>query len=64
MGTASYGTAPIGPEENTEVVTIGLVATIAPDGAPVVIGIRDESRFGPPACNLEILAAGREAASL
>ncbi len=62
-GTASYGTAPIGPEENTEVVTLGLVATTAPDGAPVVIGIRDESRFGPPACSLEILAAGRDAAT-
>jgi hypothetical protein len=63
VGTASYGTAPIGPEENTEVVTLGMVATIAPDGAPVVIGIRDESRFGSPACSLEILAAGREAAT-
>ena len=62
-GTASYGTAAIGPDENTEVVTLGLVATTAPDGAPVVIGIRDESRFGPPAVSLEILAAGREAAT-
>src|SRR5580704_7504222 len=63
VGTASYGTAPVGPEENTEVVTLGLVATTAPDGDPVVIGIRDESRFGPPACSLEILAADREAAT-
>ena len=62
-GTASYGTAAIGPEENTEVVTLGLVTTTAPDGGPVVIGIRDESRFGPPACSLEILAADREAAT-
>ena len=63
VGTASYGTAPIGPEENTEVVTLGLVAATAPDGSPVVIGIRDESRFGSPACNLEVLAANREAAT-
>jgi hypothetical protein len=62
-GTASYGTAAVGPEENTEVVTLGLVTTTAPDGSPVVIGIRDESRFGPPACSLEILAADREAAT-
>ena len=48
VGTASYGTAAVGPEENTEVVMLGLVATTAPDGDPVVIGIRDESRFGPP----------------
>ncbi|MGH3154197.1 MAG: AAA family ATPase [Streptosporangiaceae bacterium] len=63
VGTASYGTAPVGPEENTEVVTLGLAATTAPDGAPVVVGIRDESRFGPPVCNLEILAADRGAAT-
>ena len=63
VGTASYGTAPVGPEENTEVVTFGLVTSTAPDGAPVVIGIRDESRFGPPVCNLEILAADQAAAT-
>jgi DNA polymerase III delta prime subunit len=60
---ASYGTAAVGPEENTEVVTFGLVATAAPDGAPVVIGIRNESHFGPPFCDLEILAADRSAAT-
>jgi DNA polymerase III delta prime subunit len=63
VGAASYGTAAIGPEENTEVVTLGLVAAAAPAGAPVVIGIRDESRFGPPVCTLEVLAADREAAT-
>jgi DNA polymerase III delta prime subunit len=63
VGPASYGTAPVGPQENTEVVTFGLVATTAPDGSAVVIGIRDESRFGPPFYNLEILAADQAAAS-
>ena len=63
VGAASYGTAPVGPEENTEVVTFGLVLSTAPDGTPVVIGIRDESRFGPPFCNLEILAADQAAAT-
>ena len=62
-GAASYGTAPVGPQENTEVVTFGLVTTTAPDGTPVVIGVRDESRFGPPFCNLEILAADQAAAT-
>jgi hypothetical protein len=62
-GAASYGTTAVGPEDNTEVVTFGLVAAAAPDGAPVVIGIRDESQFGAPVCNLEILAADREAAA-
>jgi SpoVK/Ycf46/Vps4 family AAA+-type ATPase len=62
-GAASYGTVAIGPEENTEVVTLGLVTATAPDGAPVVIGVRDESQFGPPLCSLEILAADRSAAA-
>jgi len=53
----------VGPEENTEVVTLGLVAAAAPGGVPVVIGIRDESRFGAPVCWLEVLAADREAAT-
>ena len=63
VGAASYGTAPVGPEENTEVVTFGLVTSTAPDGTPVVIGIRDESRFGSPFCNLDILAADQAAAT-
>src|SRR5689334_908592 len=63
VGSASYGTAAAGPEENTEVVTLGLVAAAAPAGAPVVIGLRDESRFGPPFCTLEVLATDRDAAT-
>ena len=63
IGAASYGTVAIGPEENTEVVTLGLVTAMAPDGSPVVIGVRDESQFGPPLCSLEILAAERSAAA-
>jgi hypothetical protein len=63
VGAASYGTAAIGPEENTEVVIFGLVTAGAPDGAPVVIGIRDESRFGRPFCTLEVLAADQAAAT-
>ncbi len=62
-GAASYGTAAIGPDENTEVVVLGLVAATAPDGAPVVIGIRDESPFGGHFCTLEILAADRSPAA-
>ena len=63
IAAASYGTVAIGPEENTEVVTFGLVTATAPDGVPVVIGVRDESQFGPPLCSLEILAADRSAAA-
>jgi len=60
---ASFGTAAVGPDQNTEVVTLGLVVSTAPDGAPVVIGIRDESHFGPPQCSLEVLAVDRPAAT-
>lgn len=62
-GSASYSTAAAGPDTDTEVVALGLIATTAPGGAPVVIGIRAEREFGPPYGDLEILAAGRDAAS-
>jgi hypothetical protein len=62
-GAASYGTAAAGPERSVEVVLFGLVTTTAPDGAPVVIGIRNESQFGPPHCYLEVLAADQPTAS-
>jgi hypothetical protein len=57
LAAASYGTAAVGPEENTEVVTLGLIATAAPDGTPVVIGLHSVEQFGPPHCTLEVLAA-------
>jgi hypothetical protein len=62
-GSASYGTAATGPDTDTEVVTLGLIATSAPGGAPAVIGIRAEREFGPPYGELEILAADRAVAS-
>jgi hypothetical protein len=58
FGAASFGTAPVGPDENTEVVMLGLIATDAPDGAPVVVGLRAEQQYNPY-CSLEILAADR-----
>jgi ATPase family associated with various cellular activities (AAA) len=62
-GSASYGTAATGPDTDTEVVTLGLITTVAPGGAPVVIGMRAEREFGPPYGELEVLAADRAAAS-
>jgi ATPase family associated with various cellular activities (AAA) len=62
-GAAVYGTAAIGPQENAEVVMFGLVTSTAPDGTPVVIGIHNESQFGPPACSLEVLAADQPTAA-
>jgi hypothetical protein len=57
FGAAQYGTAAVGPEENTEVVMLGLIATAAPDGAPVIVGLHAVQHFGPPHCSLEVLAA-------
>jgi hypothetical protein len=62
-GAATYGTAPIGPEQTMDVVTLGLVATTSPDGAPVIVGIRASQQFGPPSCSLEVLAASAGAAT-
>jgi ATPase family associated with various cellular activities (AAA) len=62
LGTASLGTAAVGPDENTEVVLLGMITTASPDGAPVVIGIRSMAEFGMPSCFLDVLAAGQEAA--
>jgi hypothetical protein len=62
-GSASYGTVATGPDIDTEVVALGLIATAAPDGAPAVIGIRAEREFGPPYGELEILTADRDTAS-
>ncbi|HEX6469204.1 MAG TPA: ATP-binding protein [Streptosporangiaceae bacterium] len=64
LGSADYGTAATGPDSNAEVVMLGLVTATAPDGAPVVIGLRQASDFGPPVCRLEVMAANRESATL
>jgi hypothetical protein len=61
--SVAYATAPVGPDENTEVVTLGLITAASPDGAPVVIGIRTDRDFGPANCRLEILASSRDAAT-
>jgi hypothetical protein len=62
LAAASYGTAPTGPDTNTEVVTFGLVNSVAPGGEPVVIGVRLTESY-PPRYRLEILATSREAAT-
>jgi hypothetical protein len=62
-GSPAYGTVATGPDTDAEVVTLGLIATTAPGGDPVVIGMRAEREFGPPYGDLEILAASRDVAS-
>jgi hypothetical protein len=62
ISAAVYGTAPIGPDEHAEVVVLGMMLAAAPDGTPVVIGIRAEQDFSPVYAGLELLAADRAAA--
>ncbi|WP_309114402.1 ATP-binding protein [Saccharothrix sp.] len=62
LGAAEYATAAIGPEESVDVVQLGLTLTRAPDGTPVLVGIRGYNEYGPPACRLEVLAGDRSAA--
>jgi ATPase family associated with various cellular activities (AAA) len=62
VSAAVYGTAPVGPDEHAAVVVLGMMLTAAPDGTPVVIGIRAEQDFSPVYAGLELLAADRAAA--
>ncbi|WP_223166765.1 ATP-binding protein [Nonomuraea sp. SYSU D8015] len=62
LGRPDYGTAPIGPEATIEVVQLGLVATTAPDGTPVVVGLSNRDDYDSYSL-LTVLSAGREAAT-
>ncbi|RVX38907.1 ATPase family protein associated with various cellular activities (AAA) [Nonomuraea polychroma] len=62
FGRPDYGTAPIGPDATIEVVQLGLVATTAPDGSPVVIGLSNRDDYDAYSL-LTVLSAGRQAAT-
>ncbi|MGW5684824.1 AAA family ATPase [Nonomuraea sp. NPDC003754] len=61
-GAVDYATAAVGPDETTEVVSLGLVLARSPDGAPVVIGLRG-AREHTPQCRLVVLAQDRPSAT-
>ncbi|MFC5995691.1 AAA family ATPase [Pseudonocardia hispaniensis] len=63
LGAVDYATAAAGPDRTVEVVDLGFVATAAPDGSPVVVGLRGGLQMGPePTCELRVLAADRATA--
>ncbi|GIH95087.1 AAA family ATPase [Planobispora siamensis] len=62
IGAVDYGTAPIGPDATTEVVTLGLVLTRSPGGSPVVVGLRGPQEHGPRQSQVTVLAADRREA--
>ncbi|MEU6797168.1 ATP-binding protein [Nonomuraea wenchangensis] len=62
LGRPDYGTAPVGPDATIEVVQLGLVATVAPDGTPVVLALSDREDYEPHSL-LTVLAAERATAT-
>nr|WP_113700138.1 AAA family ATPase [Nonomuraea lactucae] len=62
-GAVDYATAAIGPDETTEVVSLGLSLARSPDGAPVVIGLRASQAHGDPGCQIVVLAGDRSIAT-
>ena len=47
LGAVDYATAAAGPDRTVEVVDLGFVTTAAPDGTPVVVGLRGGIQIGP-----------------
>lgn len=62
LGRPDYGTAPVGPDATIEVVQLGLVATAAPDGTPVLIGLSNKDDYDGHSL-LTVLATRRDVAS-
>ncbi|MFI6097505.1 AAA family ATPase [Lentzea sp. NPDC051213] len=64
LGAVDYMTVATGPDTAIEAVQLGLVATVAPDGGPVVVAVQGpiEER-GDFRCALQVLASSREAAT-
>ncbi len=66
LSEPEYVTTATGPDSSIEAVQLGLVPTWAPNGEPVVVGVRGPlPHMGPaPKCKLDVLAVSREAATL
>ncbi|MEV4287841.1 ATP-binding protein [Nonomuraea bangladeshensis] len=62
LGRPDYGTAAVGPEATIEVVQLGLVATVAPDGTPVVLALSEREDHEPHTL-LTVLTAERGTAT-
>jgi Aldo/keto reductase family/ATPase family associated with various cellular activities (AAA) len=65
-GAVDMVTVATGPDSTAGVVNLGLVATNAPDGDPVILGLTGPGQHGGPmgpAARLDVLAASRPAAT-
>ncbi|GAA4921515.1 hypothetical protein HD597_006306 [Nonomuraea thailandensis] len=64
IGAVDYATTATGPDQTIDVVTFGLVETFAPDGAPILIGMRGPAEmFRREGCRVEVIAASRASAT-
>jgi hypothetical protein len=64
LGAVDYTALAAGPDQVIDAVQLGLVCTTAPDGAPVVLGLRGGlAEYGRRTCELRILAADRATAA-
>lgn len=64
LGAVDYCSLAAGPDRVVDAVQLGFVPTAAPDGTPVVLGVRGgTAEYGMPTCELRVLAAGRATAT-
>jgi hypothetical protein len=64
LGAVDYATLAAGPDRAVDAVRLGFVPTFAPDGSPVVLGVRGGlAEYGQPTCELRVLAGDRETAT-
>jgi hypothetical protein len=63
LGAVDYASVAVGPRHSIDAVQFGLVRTAAPDGTPVVIGMRGAPPHHEPVCGLQVLARDRATGS-
>ncbi|HJP79833.1 MAG TPA: ATP-binding protein [Pseudonocardiaceae bacterium] len=63
LGAVDYRTVATGPDSATEAVQVGLVNSVAPDGKPIVVGVRGPNEFRPPQTTLHVIAAEKATAT-
>ena len=59
LGAVDYTSVAVGPDSAIDAVQFGLICTVAPDGTPVVLGIRGAPPHHDPVCGLQVLAPDR-----
>jgi hypothetical protein len=64
IGAVDYTALAAGPDRTVDAVQLGFVATRAPDGTPVVLGVRGGlEHYGMPNCELRVPAGDRDTAT-